>query len=93
MRKNLWPIFSPNIEHEIMSEQHFIRVYKEFQQLLCKRFHHFYWTLEVDRKKNISKKSCFQVTKFLAQIPRNIEYDKPQGTTYKGSQAVPTNTV
>ena len=93
IEKKIVAFFSPIIEHENVGEQHFSRIHKVFRQLMCKRYHRFYWTLEVDRKKNISKKSCFQVTKFLAQFPRNIEYDKPHGTSYKGPQAVPTNTV
>ena len=75
MEKTLWPVFSPFIEHENIGEQHFIRVYKVFRQFLCKRFHHFFWTLEVDRNKHF-KKQLFQVTKHLAQFPRIIEHDK-----------------
>ena len=93
IEKKIVAFFSPIIEHENVGEQHFSRIQKVFRQLVCKRYHHFYWTLEVDRKKNISKNSCFQVTKFLAQFPRNIEFDKPHRTTYKGPQFVPTNTV
>ena len=93
IEKKIVAFFSPIIEHENVGEQHFSRIQKVFRQLVCKRYHHFYWTLEVDRKKNISKKSCFQVKKFWPNFPRFIESDRPQETTYKGSQVVPTITV
>ena len=55
MKKISYPVFSPIIEHEIMSEQQSIRVHKVFWQLLCKRYHLFFGTLEVDRNKHFKK--------------------------------------
>ena len=63
-KKSLWPQFSPIIEHEKVGEQHFKRVPKVFWQLWCKRYHHFFGTLEVDRDKHFRKKNVFRWQKF-----------------------------
>ena len=53
--KNFVAFFSPIIEHENIGEQRFLRVHKVFSQLLCKKCHHFFGTLEVDRNKQFKK--------------------------------------
>ena len=53
--KNFWPIFSPIIEHENIGKQPFIRVHEFFWHLLCKWYHPFFGTLEVDRNKRFKK--------------------------------------
>ena len=55
MKKLLWAVFSANIEQQNFGEQHFLRVHKVFRQLLCKSYHQFFGTLEVDRNKHSKK--------------------------------------
>ena len=93
MKKILWAKFSANIERQNVGEQHFLRVHKVFWQLFCKRYHHFFETLEVDRDKHFKKKLFSGDKRFGPFFPLIIECDKPQGTTYKGPKVVPTNTV
>ena len=86
MEKTLWPVFFPLIEDEIIWEQHFKGVHEVFWQFFCKRFHHFFGTLEVDRNKHF-KNSCFHVIrwkKIWTNFSRNIEYDKCQEIFFTG---------
>ena len=69
MKKSLWHFFSPIIEHENVGEQHFFKIHKVVRQLLCETYHHFYWTLEVDRKKTFQKRAVFRWPNFWPNFP------------------------
>ena len=53
-KKNV-AFFSPIIEHENIRQVLFRGVYKVFWQWLCKTYHVFFGTLEVDRNKHFKK--------------------------------------
>ena len=88
MKKNLRPIFSPIIEHEKVEQKQFKRVRKVFWQLLCKRYHHFFETLEVDRNKHLKKYMFSGDKKFGPLFPRTIGHDKSQETFLKGQKLI-----
>ena len=53
----------------------------------------FFGTQDVDRNKLFLKKLLSRWQKFLARFHPYIACEKPQGTTFKGPQAIATNIV
>ena len=66
-----------------------IRVQKLFWQVLWNLKEHVFGTYEVVENANFwTKRQALQWRKCFGLFSRNIEHDKPQRTTYKGTQGI-----
>ena len=61
--------------------------------IIMQKISSFLWDLRGRQRQTFQKINVFRWQKFWPIFLCDIEYDKPQGTSCKGPQTVPTNTV